>query len=254
MAYKKLSPSETLFLSLFLFYLNTCFLNKYFDDLEYLIKTMSQTFDTIAISESRIKSNMDITTNIDLPNYFVEYTPTESHAGGTLPYISNNIVYKPRKDLNIYKTCELESTFTKIINPKKSNIILSVVYQHPAMDLNEFNDKYVNKLLDNITKENKTTFLLGVFNIDLLKYDSQTSTYNFLDSFSSNMVLPYILHPTIVTDHSKTLIDNLCSNYIFKAICENSTSTISDHLPQFLIMPSVFSDPSLSKSNVYEKS
>ena len=122
------------------------------------------------------------------------------------------------------------------------------------MDLNEFNNKYVNKLLDNITKENKTTLLLGDFNIDLLKYDSHTSINEFLDSFSSNMVLPYILHPTIVTDHSKTLIDNLCSNYIFKAICENSTSTISDHLPQFLIMPSVFSDPSLSKSNVYEKS
>ena len=50
------------------------------------------------------------------------------------------------------------------------------------MDLNEFNDKYVNKLLDNITKENKTTFLLGDFNIGLLKYDSHTSTNEFLDS------------------------------------------------------------------------
>ena len=38
------------------------------------------------------------------------------------------------------------------------------------MDLNEFNDNYVIKLLDNITRENKTTFLLGHFNIDLLKY------------------------------------------------------------------------------------
>ena len=50
------------------------------------------------------------------------------------------------------------------------------------MDLHEFNDKYVNKLLDNITKEDKTTFLLGDFNIDLLKYDSHTSANEFLDS------------------------------------------------------------------------
>ena len=107
--------------SVFLFYLNdlnACSLNKHFDDLEYLIKTTNQTFDVIAISESRIKSNMDITTNINLPNYSIEYTPTESHAGGTLLYISNNIAYKPRKDLNIYKTHELESTFIEIINPK----------------------------------------------------------------------------------------------------------------------------------------
>ena len=31
-------------------------------------------------------------------------------------------------------------------------------------------------------------------------------------------------------------------------------ATISDHLPQFLIMPSILSDPSSSKSNVYERS
>ena len=37
------------------------------------------------------------------------------------------------------------------------------------MYLNDFNDKYVNKILDKITKENKTTFLLGDSNIDLLK-------------------------------------------------------------------------------------
>ena len=104
----------------------------------------------------------------------------------------------------------------------------------------------MNKLLDNITKENKTTFLLGDFNIDLLKYDSHTSTNEFLDSLSSNMVLLYILHPTRVTGCSKTLIDNIFSNHISKeAICGNLTSTISDHLPQFLIMPTIFSDPSL---------
>ena len=109
---------------------------------------------------------MDITTNINLPNYSIEYTPTtESHAGGTLLYISNNTAYKPRKDLNIYKTHELASTFIEIINPKKSNIILRVVYRHPTMDLNEFNDNYyANKLLDNMTRGNKTTFLLGDFN------------------------------------------------------------------------------------------
>ena len=35
------------------------------------------------------------------------------------------------------------------------------------MDIKELNDKYVNKLLDNVSKENKATFLLGYFNVDL---------------------------------------------------------------------------------------
>ena len=88
------------------------------------------------------------------------------------------------------------------------------------MDLNEFNDNYVKKFLDNITRENKTNFLLSDFNIDLLKYESHNSTNEFLDSLSSNMILPYILHPTRITGHSKTLIDNIFSNHISKeAIC-----------------------------------
>ena len=72
------------------------------------------------------------------------------------------------------------------------------------------------KLLDNVRKENKTTLLLGDFNIDLLKHESHTSTNEFLDSLSSKMILPYILHPTRITDHSKTLIDNIFSNHISK--------------------------------------
>ena len=59
------------------------------------------------------------------------------------------------------------------------------------MNLNKFNDNYVNKLLDNKTTENKTIFLPGYFNIDLLKYESHTSANEFLDSLSSNMILPY---------------------------------------------------------------
>ena len=58
---------------------------------------------------------MDITTNVNLSHYSTEYTPIESHAGGTLPHISNSKAYKPRKDLNIYKSLELESTFNEII-------------------------------------------------------------------------------------------------------------------------------------------
>ena len=75
--------------SLYLFHLNTCSLNKNFDDLEYLIKTTNQTFSVTAISESIIKSNVNITTNVNLLNYSIEYTPTQSHTEGTLLYISN---------------------------------------------------------------------------------------------------------------------------------------------------------------------
>ena len=55
-----------------------------------------------------------------MKGYSYESCPTESAAGGTLLYISNNLSYKPRNDLCIYKSTESESKFIKILNQKKN--------------------------------------------------------------------------------------------------------------------------------------
>ena len=62
--------------------------------------------------------------NLNLNNYSFEFSPTETSAGGTLLHIANNLSYKRRNDLHIYKKNELESTFIEIFNPRKSNIIV----------------------------------------------------------------------------------------------------------------------------------
>ena len=67
---------------------------------------------------------------------------------GTLLYIANHLSYKPRQDLNIYKKNTFESTFTEIMNPKKSNIIVGTIYKHPSMDLTDFNSNYLNNLFE----------------------------------------------------------------------------------------------------------
>ena len=40
------------------------------------------------------------------------------------------------------------------------------------MNLNKFNNNYQNLLLQKISKEKKNVFLLGDFNVDLLKYET----------------------------------------------------------------------------------
>ena len=124
------------------------------------------------------------------------------------------------------------------------------------MNLNEFNDNYLNILLQKISKEKKNFCLLGNFNVDLLKYDKHAGTDEFIDSLSSYMYLPYILHPTRVTSRSQTIIDNIFSNYVSKeAVSGNLTSTISDHhLPQVLFIPSMFSDNLATNSRIFERS
>ena len=66
------------------------------------------------------------------------------------------------------------------------------------MDLTDFNCNYLNKLLENISKEQKSIFLLGDFNVNLLNYDELNQTNKFLDSLASNSFKPLILLPQIL--------------------------------------------------------
>ena len=128
----------------------------------------------------------------------------------------------------------------KIVNPKKSNITVGVIYIHPSMDLTDFNSNYLNKLLENISKELKSIFLLGDFNVYLLNYNLHNPANKFLDSLAFNWFIPLILQPTRINTHSNTLIDNILPNIIDPEIISgNLTVTISDHLPQFAIIPNL---------------
>ena len=145
----------------------------------------------------------------------------------------------------------MESTFIEITNPNKSNnITVGCIYRHPKMDLFEFIHYYPNPLLEKLAKQQKTVFLFGDFNVDLLKYEQHKATNEFLDFLSSNMLLPHVVQSTRVTSHSKTLIDNIFSNYISE---ERVSGTISDHLSQFLIAPHIFSNIPNSKTNIFER-
>ena len=63
-----------------------------------------------------------------------------------------------------------------------------------------------------------------------------------------------ILQPTRITSHFNTLIGNIFSNAIDPdKIPGNLTATISDHLPQSEVIPSMFGNISRNKSNIYEK-
>ena len=114
-----------------------------------------------------------------------------------------------------------------------------VLLWDPSMDLAEFNCNYLNKLLENISKEQKPTFLLGDLNVILRNYNEDNQTNE--DNLASNSFIPLILQLTRMASYSNTFIDNMISNVIDPDIISgNMTGTISDHLPQFSIIPNMF--------------
>ena len=142
--------------------------------------------------------------------------------------------YKSRPDLNIYKTDQLESTFVEIINPEKSNLLIGSIHKHPNIDVLDFKNNHLSQIFEIVSKKQKQVFLLGDFNKNLLNYNDHQSTNDLLDSLVSNSLVPYILHPTRITSHSKTLIGDIFSNFIsYEIIFGNIIVTISDYLPDF---------------------
>ena len=112
---------------------------------------------------------------------------------------------------------------------------------------------HLNPLLEKLAKEQKTVFFLGDFNVDLLKHEQHKVTNEFLDSLCSKLFLPYIIQPSRINSHSKYIIDNIFSNFISQEIISgNLTSTISDHLPEFLIASHIFSNTPNRKFNIFE--
>ena len=119
----------------------------------------------------------------------------------------------------------------------------------------DINDHYLNPLLDNLSKEaNKIIVLLGDYNIDLFNFDTSEQISTVLDDLASNSLQAQILLPTRISNNSQTLIDNNLSNIpnplVKSATPGNISSSISDHLPQFLILPEFFSNSSPTKYNI----
>ena len=70
--------------SIALFHSNEWSLNKNFDDLHHLLNCTSNVFDIIVVSETRIIKQTLFTANINLTNYAIEFTPTQTSAGRML--------------------------------------------------------------------------------------------------------------------------------------------------------------------------
>ena len=169
-------------------------------------------------------------------------------------YISDQLNFKPRKDLEIYEKKELESCFVEIINKKTSNEIVGVIYRHPKMDTSTFTDNKLSKITNIIAKEkNKKVYIAGDFNFDLLRYSSHGCTADFYDKMTSNLLIPLIVIPTKINTKNDTLIDNIFTNqFNSETVSGNLTVNFSDgHLPSFAIFPKPNQNHLPKKHNIF---
>ena len=148
--------------------------------------------------------------------------------------------YKIRDDLS-FMNLEYESVFIEIERDTsllEQHIILGVIYRPPGSDVNQFND-ITNDILEPVRHERKLCYLLGDYNIDVLKHGTHKPTSEFLDMHYGNSFYNRINRPTRNTQTSATLIDNIFTNDM--NINEGKvsgvlTTAITDHYPIFHII------------------
>ena len=214
-------------------------------------------FYIIGISEHKIQKKNDDNSlsNINLEGYhpFV-FDPTETSYGGTGFYIKDSLVYVKRDDLKFNSPSKYESTFIKVILPDRKNMISGCIYRHPTstISIQQFINESIEPLLDKISDENKFCSLMGGFNIDLLKTDTNDKVNAFYNNVTSHFFAPYVLQPT--RPKSKTLIDNILINSVeYPSHSGNLTAQISDHLFQFVILEGFFKELVPRKINIFER-
>ena len=101
--------------------------------------------------------------------------------------------------------------------------------------MNEFIEQF-SYVLENLNKYKCHSYILGDFNIDLLKTNCHAPTAKFINLIFSSSFIPLINRPTRVTDTTATLIDNIFTNNLNDhALNGILTTDISDHFSVFHI-------------------
>ena len=139
--------------NLSLLHLNISSLGFHINEFQDLLSTCEINFQAIGITEPRLKAHKKGLINITIPGYNFEHCPTEGNCGGTLIYIKDNLSYKNRNDLKIYKKLELESTFIEIRMKKGKDIIIGSIYKHPNLETEQFNEYFLKELSEKLLKE-----------------------------------------------------------------------------------------------------
>ena len=213
-------------------HLNIRSVSKNFDSFKHLLNSLGKPIKVIGLTETWLNDTNNDNFNIEKYD-FISSNRSNKKGGGAGIYIIKETEYKIRKDLNSVNEDGIESVFIEINMPFSKNIIVGTIYRPPNKKVEVF-ENAMNELLHKIDKESKICYLMGDFNIDLLKSESCDYANRFIEQLFTSSFVPLITKPTRITEHTATIIDNIFTNNIEKV--ENSINgiiftDISDHLP-----------------------
>mgnify|MGYP002804047169 FL=1 len=131
-------------------HLNIRSLNNKLNSLKKLLNSLNLPFQIIGLTETWLNDTNDDSFKLD--NYdFVNANRTSRNGGGVGIYITKDMNFKLRRDLNTNDENIMESTFVEIITPNKKNIVIGVIYRPPNSKFDLFENE-INQISSKIDK------------------------------------------------------------------------------------------------------
>ena len=162
--------------------------------------------DIITLSETHITDgNSDEITNLfNIPGYAFSFKcRVNGSGGGVAMYVSNNITWKRRLDL---ETGEIEAIWIEVIQKNSKSFVVGSVYRPP--DSSQYLPTNFNNLLADaliaVNEAFKEVIMLGDINAN---YFDKNSCKELKCVLSSNGFKQLVKSPTRVTQDTSTLID-----------------------------------------------
>ena len=119
-------------------------------------------------------------------------------------FIHESLNFKLRNDLS---ACDDNSEIIsiEIINRTTKNIIINAIYRLPVGKIKPFKNT-LKDILSKNSKSNKTMYLVGDLNLNVIDYESNTKVKNFFNLIFQNGLIPVINKPTRVTKKKALLL------------------------------------------------
>jgi len=204
------------------------------DEVLALFSSLRCKFDIICFTETWLTDNNKHLFTFDGYNGFHCVRPLLRRGGGVSIYVKNIYSASVLAASSVSKP-DIESLFMNI-TCADGNFKLATVYRPPTADYRIFTDTLSQYLAENNFHDAKTNLILGDFNIDMSRYETDNNVQYFLNSMSTLSQIPIISRPTRIDNASATLIDNIFSSMTGNLISGILTSDITDHMPIFVII------------------